>query len=127
MFGRVRSLDGNTCAQVYVHLSLDPCGSNGNREDATTDPLFLRQAGCPKIMVSDNAKTLVKASSGPKHPCRHPRSVGSPYFSNQNTAEDGIRELKYHYRRNMTAEDTQSSYGTDGYYSQVRSSAPQHP
>jgi hypothetical protein len=109
MFGRVRSLDGNTCAQVYCTpfhwIHVDPMATEKDAHK-TLDPLF-RQAGVPKIMVSDNAKTLVQGQFRAKliRAQVTPRSVEA-HTSNQNTAEDGIRELKYHYRRNMTAEDT---------------------
>ena len=104
MFGKVKSLRGNKCAQVYctsfqyvkvipmvkksqAHLSLDK---------------FFNEVGVPMQMVPDNAPELVKGDFRQK--CQRVQCPVTPveaYTPNANDAEATIRELKRHYRRTM--------------------------
>ena len=104
MFGRVRSLDGNLCAQVYCTpfhwVYVEPMATERDAHK-TLDSLF-RYCGVPQIMVSDNAKALTQGEFRAKiqRAQATPKSVEA-FTSNQCLAEDIIRELKNHYRRNM--------------------------
>ena len=90
MFSKVKSLDGNTCAQVYVTgehaIAVYPLKS---KKDAwTTLKEVFTYLGAPAMMISDNAKELTLGEF--KKFCdktQVPIRTIEPYIHNQNMAE----------------------------------------
>ena len=104
MFGKCKSLRGNTCAQIFATaFHFVRCFAMESKKDAylTLDDFF-RQVGIPQVLVPDNAKELTlgefrkrsRRAQCPIHPIE-------AYTPNKNLAEAVIRELKRHYRRVM--------------------------
>ena len=104
MFGKCKSLRGNTCAQIFAtafhFAAVFAMESKKNAHLALDD--FFKHVGIPQILVPDNAKELTAGEF--KKKCRRAQCPIHPieaYTPNQNLAEAVIRELKRHYRRVM--------------------------
>jgi hypothetical protein len=106
MFSGCRSLQQNTCAQVYVTpfewTRVYPIKS---KKDAhLTLDLLHHQYGVFHTIIPDNARELTQKDFLDK--ARRAGSIIHPveaYTPNQNRAESSIRELKRMYRRAMVA------------------------
>ena len=104
LFGKCKSLRGNTCAQVFAtpfqFVRVFPMTSKKDAHFALDD--FFQQVGVPQVMIPDNAKELTEGDFLKK--CRRAQCPVHPieaYTPNLNAAEGMIRELKRHYRRVM--------------------------
>jgi len=107
--GQTISLLGNKYATIYCTpchwISVDPMPTKGDAHK-TLDSLF-RSVGVPRVIISDNAKELTqgefkrKADRAQAH--IHPIEAYTP---NAKIVEDGIRDLKWAYRRTMIATNT---------------------
>ena len=104
LFGRCKSLRGNTCAQIYAtpfHFVFAVSLKSKAEAHCSLDEFF-HKFGIPKFMVADNAKELTKGQF--KKKCKRAQCPMHPieaYTSNANLAEGVIREVKRHYRRTM--------------------------
>ena len=105
LIARCKSLDGNTCAQIYctpfMFSYVRPMRAKSEAH-LSLDDLF-RKYGVPHTMIPDNAKELTKAEF--KRKCDKAQCWLKPvesYTPNANLAEDCIRELKRLYRYTMT-------------------------
>ena len=106
LFGKVKSLRGNTCCQVYAtpfqFIRAYPMVSK--KEAHTTVDEFFRKIGVPQAIIPDNAKELTLGEFQRK--CRRAQCPILPieaYTPNANMSEMTIRELKRLYRRIMIA------------------------
>ena len=108
-FGKVKSLKGNTCAQIYCTpfhwITAEPMQSK-KEAHKTLDSLF-RKVGVPRVIIPDNARELTQGEFKKKV-----QRVGATirpieaYTPNANIAEDGIRELKQTCRRMTSSMNT---------------------
>ena len=104
MFSKVKSLQQNTCAQVFCTpvdwTRVFPLRSKGDAHLALD--LLHRRHGVPAKLICDNANELIQGSFRKKALAAgsHCTSV-EPYTQEHNRAELAIRELKRGYRRQM--------------------------
>jgi hypothetical protein len=105
-FGPCKSLEGNTCCQVYAaKVQWGRAFPMKRKEDAhlTQDKLF-RLIGFPLALIPDNAKELVQGRF-----LRNAQKAQvavlplEPYMHNLNFAEDFIREAVRLFHRTMVA------------------------
>ena len=108
MFGKVKSLEGNTCAQIYAtkfgFVDVRPIKSK--KEAHYTLDSFFQQVGIPVAIIPDNAKELTEGEFRKK--CQRAQTRLRPveaYTPNANLAEGTINLLKQFYERVMTAKD----------------------
>jgi hypothetical protein len=105
-FASVPTLNGCKMAQIYVNdLNFNKVYTMKTKsETADTLRTFIHEVGIPHTLHSDDAKELLH---GPfKQLCKEygiPCTYTEPYSPWQNRAEGGIRELKRHVHRKMTA------------------------
>ncbi|CAB9505252.1 Reverse transcriptase (RNA-dependent DNA polymerase) [Seminavis robusta] len=109
VYGKVTSLLGNKCAQVYCTpfhwCHVDPMKTKSEAH-LTLDSLF-QKIGVPRVLIPDNAKELTMGEFRRKaQRVQCPIHPVEAYTPNQNFAEDLIRELKRTYRRTMTTTDS---------------------
>ena len=103
-FSKVKSLKGNTCAQVFVNshnfVCYYPMKTKGECSHALD--LFLHDVGIPSELHTDGAKELIQGEWSKK--CRKfsiPTTQIEPYTPWQNPAEISIKFLKSGMRRLM--------------------------
>ena len=109
VFGKVKSLLGNTCAQVYTTpfhwCHVDPMRTKSEAH-LTLDALF-KSVGIPRVLIPDNAKELTQGDFRRKaQRVQCPIHPVEAYTPNQNFAEDAIRELKRSLRRTMSTTES---------------------
>ena len=104
MFGKVKSLRGNTCCQIFAtafhFVRAYPMASKKDAHYALDK--FFEQIGVPRCIIPDNAKEMTE---GPwKKKCARAQVPIHPieaYTPNANLAEDNIREAKRLFERTM--------------------------
>ena len=104
VFGKCKSLRGNTCASVYATTFnyVRAKAMKSKKECHFTLDDFFEKIGVPLKMVTDGAKEFVQGDFSRK--CKKaqcPQHQVEVDTANANTAETVIRELKRHYRRVM--------------------------
>ena len=101
LFGKCKSLKGNTCATVFAtafhYVRVQALASKADAHFSLDD--FFDKVGIPSRLVSDNAPELTKGEfrrKSKRAQCpMYPIEVDT---QNANLAETAIKELKKHYR-----------------------------
>jgi hypothetical protein len=104
MFGKVKSLRGNTCMQVYAtefhYLRAFPMRSKSQADETLNE--FFRTTGIPAGMIPDNAMELTKGKflkTAKRYQCTI--LPCESYVKDANAAEDAIKELRRMFQRQM--------------------------
>ena len=104
LFGRCKSLRGNTCAAIFAtafHFVKAKAMQSESEVHFSLDDFF-DKIGVPQRMTTDNAKAFVQGDFNRK--CRKaqcPQRQVEADIHNANQVETVIRELRRHYRRVM--------------------------
>jgi hypothetical protein len=112
MFSRVKSISGNTCAQVFCnhsYVKVIPMSSKANAGDALQT--FVQDVGIPVELVVDSAAEQVGPNSVfSKNVHRYDIKVHrtEPYTPRQNHAEQTIGELRRRWRSLMAPNNVTS-------------------
>jgi Reverse transcriptase (RNA-dependent DNA polymerase) len=106
LFGRHKSLNGNTCAQVFANKSFFvvayPMDTKAKAGAALRE--FISEYGVPELLTFDGAREQMgKNTEFMKTVKRHDIDyhVSEPYQPNQNAAEGVIREARKRWFRTM--------------------------
>ena len=107
LFSGVKSLKGNSCAQVFAaedFVRMFPLKSKAQAGDALQ--AFIESVGIPSVLIVDGSYEQVGANSLFSKTARHYRCdlrQTEPHSPWQNKAEGAIREVKKRWKRRMVS------------------------